>query len=129
MQGSPDRAPALAVSRPDLIDDIMRAYRLVKQIPALPLPTASPARVTFDYRHVTSAWAATLAVIGARTALAREFGVTFTPRTALAGDDTPRYFLEAKLPSGLVLVITSRVQLDGDADPAVSENAGELVAA
>jgi hypothetical protein len=115
--------------RPDKIDDILRLYRLVKTIPALPLPTASPARVTFDYRHVISAWAARLAVAGAQAALAREFGVTFTERRALAGDDTPRYLLEAGLPSGLTLVIVSRVQSYDEPDLDVREDAREPVAA
>lgn len=114
-----------APDRPDRINDILRVYRLVKTIPALPLPTTSPARATFDYRHVTSAWAARMAVLGARAALGRAFGVTFTPGPALAGDGTPRYSLEAVLPSGLTLVIWSRFQVDGDLTPGGYENAGE----
>lgn len=113
----------------DLIDDIIRAYRLAKRIPALQVPTAHPARVTFDYRYITSGSAARLAVLGARTALAREFGVTFTPATATAGDGTPRYVLQAELPSGLALAIWSRVQIDGDQDPGDREDTGERVLA
>lgn len=116
-------------ARPDKIDDILRLYCLVREIPALPLPTTSPARATFDYRHVFSAWSARLKVAGTETALARAFGVTFTEKREAAGDDTPRYLLEAELPSGLVLVIASRVQTHDELPSGVRADTGELVAA
>lgn len=134
MQATPGRAPALAAvpvapDRPDKIRDILQVYRLVQAIPALPLPTTSPARATFDYRYLTSGSAARMAVTSARTALSRAFGVTFTERPETAGDDTPRYLLEALLPSGLTLVIVSRVQIGGDMDPGDREDTGRRVLA
>jgi hypothetical protein len=104
--------------RPDRCDDFIRLYRLIKRTPALPYPQTAGARATFDYRHVVLADIARQSVAFAATVLGGEFGVTFPakPRTELAGDGTPRYLLEALLPSGLTLVIISRVEHVADQD-------------
>ena len=113
--------------RPDKIDDILRLYRLVRKAPLLPMPTVSPARATFDYRHIVHAEQARESVAYAAAVLVSEFGVAFGQAAEPAGDDTPRYLLEALLESGLTLVIISRFAQDADQDE--REDAGRLVAA
>ena len=109
--------------------DVDRIRDVTDRTPALRVPSISPARVSFDYRDAGHAAGAVVAVIGARATLSRAFGVTFTERTELSGDDTPRYLLEAVRPGRLTLVIISRVQLDTSQDGAGREDAGRLVAA
>ena len=102
--------------RPDRIDDILALYCLVKITPGLPMPTVHPARAVFDYRHIVHDGEA-------REFTARAvhnlliFGVPFgeRPETDI-GNGTPRYLLEALLPSGLTLVIVSRVSQTTDQD-------------
>jgi hypothetical protein len=101
--------------RPDRIDDILALYCLVKITPGLPMPTVSPCRATFDYRHVVHEQ-------DAREFTARAvhnlliFGVPFGERTETdIGNGAPVYLLEAPLPSGLTLVIVSRVSQTADA--------------
>lgn len=109
----------LAPDRPDKIDDILRLYRLVKVTPGLPMPHTSPALASLDYRHAVHAEDAREAVACAVGILGYVFTATFTPRTETAGDDTPRYLLEALLPSGLTLVIISRFAQTADQDERV----------
>jgi hypothetical protein len=112
---------------PTWFDDVHRIVDVTRQTPGLPIPTISPARVTFDYRGITHAEVAREAVGHATADLGDAFKVTFTPRTETAGDDTPRYLLEALLLSGLTIVIISRVELaDG---PVAREDAPQLVSA
>ena len=108
-------------------DDAHRIIDVTRERPGLPIPTISPARATFDYRPITHAEVARDSVARAVAVLGDAFSVTFTPRTETAGDDTPRYLLEALLPSGLTLVIISRVGPAGDQDE--REDARKLVAA
>jgi hypothetical protein len=108
-------------------DDAHQIIDVTRERPGLPIPTISPARATFDYRHITHSEVARESVARAVAVLGEAFGVTFTPGTGTAGDDTPRYLLEAFLPSGLTLVIISRVEHVADQDD--REDARKLVAA
>lgn len=105
-------------------DDAHRIIDVTRRNPALPLPTVAPARATFDYRHIVHAEHTRESVALARNILAAAFITAFSERAELAGDDTPRYLLEALLPSGLTLVIISRVELAGDQDE--REDAAQL---
>lgn len=101
------RAPRKGVFR-----DVHAIYDLVEITPGLPWPTTSPARAVFDYRHVVHAEDAREAVDCAAAVLTFTFAAEFGPeRTEVNGADGPRYLLEALLPSGLTLVIISRVSL------------------
>ena len=95
-------------------DDAHDVIDVTRRSPGLPIPTISPARATFDYRHIVHADAARESV-PARAILAAAFGTMFASRAEMAGDDTPRYLLVALLPSGLTVVIISRVEYDLDA--------------
>ena len=117
----------IPISRAAWSADVDRIRDITARTPALPEPTIAPARATFDYRHLAEAGIARASVAWAGAALAAEFGVTFTERAETAGDDTPRWLLEAKRPGRLTLVIISRVQLDQGQD--ARDEAGELVAA
>ena len=110
--------------RPDRIDDILALYCLVKITPGLPVPTTSPARAVFDYRHFVHDPEAREFTARAAGILARIFGIPFGERTETAGDGTPRYLLEALLPSGLTLVIISRVSQTADEPADAPELAG-----
>ena len=99
-----DRTPRLADRHKVL--DVADAH------PGLRWYSITRARATFDYRDIPGAEAARAAVGRARAVLGTEFGVTFTEDHHVNGADGPRYMLEAKLPSGLTLVIVSRVSLD-----------------
>ena len=112
---------------PTWFDDVHRIVDVTRQTPGLPIPVISPARATFDYRHITHAEVAREAVSHAAADLGDAFKVTFTPRTETAGDGTPRYLLEALLLSGLTIVIISRVE-HADA-PVTREDAPEFAAA
>jgi len=111
--------------RPDKIADIIKLYRLVRETPGLPMPHADAARASLDYRHVVHAEDAREAVSCAAGVLAFVFRVTFGETQATAGDGTPRYLLEALLPSGLTLVIISRVTQAGEGAPAFLAGAAE----
>lgn len=107
---STDQIPRSAVFR-----DRRRVDDIAEVTPGLPVPTLTAARATFDYRHVVHAEDAREAVSCAAEILGHAFGIgTFAERTEMAGDDTPRHILEALLPSGLTLVIVSRVTVDLD---------------
>ena len=109
-------------------DDAHDVIDVTRRSPGLPIPTISPARATFDYRHIVHADAARESVACAVTILAAAFGTMFASRAEMAGDDTPRYLLVALLPSGLTVVIISRVEYDLDA-AADREDAAQLVSA
>lgn len=111
--------------------DVRRVIDLTEVTPGLPLPTISPARATYDYRHVVHAEHAREAVSCAVAVLSYVFGVTFPaePRIVTHGADGPQYLLEAALPSGLALVIISRISLAEDPAERVPELAGTGVAA
>lgn len=89
--------------------DARRILDVTEVTPGLPLPRISPARASFDYRHVVRAEDAREAVTRAAAILGCAFGTGFAERTETGGDGTPRYLLEALLPSGLTLVIISRL--------------------
>src|SRR5580704_9001187 len=72
-------------------DDAHQIIDVTRERPGLPIPTISPARATFDYRHITHSEVARESVARAVAVLGEAFGVTFTPGTGTAGDDTPRY--------------------------------------
>ena len=93
-------------------DDAHRVIDVTRRSPGLPIPTISPARATFDYRHIVHADAALESVACAVAILAAAFGTMFASKAELAGDETPRYLLVALLPSGLTVVIISRVWYD-----------------
>jgi hypothetical protein len=112
---------------PTWFDDAHRIIDVTRETPGLPLPRIGPARASFDYRDITHAEVARESVAHAAAALGSAFKVTFTPRTETAGDDTPRYLLEALLLSGLTIVIISRVEHVADQDD--REDARKLVAA
>ena len=116
-----------APPHPTWFADARRIIDITEVTPGLPIPTISPARATYDYRYLTHAVAAREAVASAQFTLHRELGAVFTPRLELAGDRTPRYLLEALLPSGLTLVIISRAEHVADQDD--HEDAPELAAA
>jgi hypothetical protein len=97
-------------------DDAHSIIEVTRVTPGLPIPRIFPAMASFDYRHIVHAEAARKSVAFAADKLGEKFGVTFTPRTEIAGDDTPRHLLEALLPSGLTLVIISRVEHVADQD-------------
>ena len=109
----PSRAPRAGVFR-----DIHAIYDLTEVTAGLPMPSTSPARASFDYRHIVREQDARAAVACAVAALSRAFGAVFSERTEPGGDGTPRYLLEALLPSGLSVVIISRVANAGSQDPA-----------
>jgi hypothetical protein len=92
-------------------DDAHRILDIGRVTPGLPKPHILPAIASFDYRHVVHAEDAREAVTAAVAALSEAFTVTFTERPELAGDGTPRYLLQAHLPSGLPLTVISRVSV------------------
>jgi hypothetical protein len=98
--------------------DARRIIDITEKTPGLPIPHISPARASFDYRHIVHAEAARESVTRAAADLGEAFKVTFSPRTETAGDGTPRYLLEALLLSGITLVIISRVDAADEGDDA-----------
>lgn len=106
-------SPPLA-GRAARIDDIQDLYELVRRSPGLPMPRTGPDRASLDYRYIDRAAEERVIVADTAAKLSRHFGVTFAQRVEPAGDGTPRYLLEAKLASGLTLVIVSRVTVDLD---------------
>lgn len=121
----PECAPRAGVFR-----DIHALYDLVERVPGLPLPTVSPSRATFDYRHVVYATDAREAVRCAMGVLVyafstRDFILAFAAeRTETAGDGTPRYVLDAVLESGLTVTLISRFAQGADVDEREPELAG-----
>ena len=120
----PDRAPRQGVFR-----DIHAIYDLAEAVPGMPVPDVHPARAVFDYRYLRHAGTAREAVACAVALLSAAFGVTFTPGTVPAGDGTPRYLMEARLPSGLTAVVISRFEHTPVLDLGAQDEAREPVAA
>ena len=88
--------------------DARRVIDVAEVTPGLSIPTISSTRAVFDYRRITHAADAAEAVASAETILSYALAVTFTPRTAMAGDDTERYILEGFMASGLAVDIVAK---------------------
>ena len=89
-------------------DDVFTILRLVQITVGLPLPVTSATRACFYFTAIPHADDARKSVTRAQEILVRELRLTFEPRTALAGDDTERYILEAFMPSGLAVDIVAK---------------------
>ena len=88
--------------------EVRLIWKLAEFTPGLPVPTISATRAVFDYRSVVHAEDAAEDVALAETILGCALNLTFAPRTAMAGDDTLRYILEAFMPSGLAVAIVAK---------------------
>lgn len=114
-------------SRGAQIRDIIAVYWIAYFTPGLPVPYGAPARVSFHFEGLPPD-VQRESVTRARCLLSAVLDVTFKPRTVLAGDDTARCLLEARLPSGVTVVLMSKVSAEPDQDGS-EDTAGELVAA
>ncbi len=90
--------------------DVRRIIDITEVTPGLPLPRISGERAAFHYNGITHAKDAAESVAMAETILSYALRLTFEPRTALAGDDTERYILEAFMPSGLAVDIVAKAE-------------------
>jgi hypothetical protein len=89
-------------------EDVFAILTLVAKTAGLPLPVTSATRACFYFTAIPRARDAREAVTLAQSILAGNLGLTFEPRTALAGDDTERYIIEAYMPSGLAVDIVAK---------------------
>ena len=89
-------------------DEVRRIWDIAQVTPGLSIPSISHARAVFDYRSITHAEQSAEAVATAETILSYALCLTFERRTAMAGDDTERYILEAFMPSGLAVDIVAK---------------------
>jgi hypothetical protein len=109
--------------------DVRKILDVSEVTPGLPLPHIYGTRAAFHYNGITHRKDAAEAVAMAETILSHALGVTFERREALAGDDTPRYILEAFMPSGLAVDIVARAGCMDDRDvPAPRDGAAGLAA-
>ena len=91
-------------------EDVFAILTLVKTAAGLPLPVTSATRACFYLTVIPHAEDTRSAVARAMEILAGELHLTFELRTALAGDDTTRYIMEAFMPSGLAVDIVARAE-------------------
>ena len=91
-------------------EDVFTILALVKITIGLPLPVTSATRTCFYFTCLPHAEHARDQVSRAREILSGKLGLTFELRTALAGDDTTRYILEAFMPSGLAVDIVAKAE-------------------
>ncbi len=90
--------------------DVRKILDVVEVTPGLPLPRINGERAAFHYNGITHARDTAEAVATTETILSYALCVTFVRRTALAGDDTLRYILEAFMPSGLAVDIVAKAE-------------------
>ena len=88
--------------------DARTIIAIVEVTPGLPLPVISATSACFYLTVIPHAADTRAAVARAVALLADSADLTFELRTALAGDDTERYILEAFMPSGLAVDIVAR---------------------
>lgn len=91
-------------------EDVFTILRLVQARDTLPIPVTSATRACFYLTVIPRADDTRKAVTSTRDTLADELHLTFELRTALAGDDTERYILEAFMPSGLAVDIVAKAE-------------------
>ena len=91
-------------------EDVFTILRLVQITIGPPLPVTSATRACFYLTVIPHADDARKAVTRTQEILSGNLGLTFVPRTALAGDDSTRYILEAFMPSGLAVDIVAKAE-------------------
>jgi hypothetical protein len=127
MQGFTDREPFLAAERAAKASDFIRIYDLKLRTPALPLPFCGPDRAAF-YFISPEPEDAREDIAAAKQAFADTFGVTFGWKDVWSPNGPNREY-GAELRSGLSVVLITRTEHMRGVDEAVTEDAGELVAA
>ncbi len=111
-------------SRSDWLDDLHRFADITRAWPGLPQPNISPARVTYDYRHLTDAETARAALDSAERILSAELGVSFEADFTKAVGTYRSYLRVAVLPDHLAVVLAARAEHFDGMDATVREPTG-----